>query len=102
MSSLEAKETGTKDGRGKERVRDLAELHASEDASRLEDAVGFFEDERDVGAVADAEGDGVEVDGGGRDGGGERLCVAVGERDLRACERKGVQRQASFEKQAEN
>lgn len=45
-----------------EGVGDLAELEAAEDASGLEDAIRFGEDAVDVGAVADSERDGVEVD----------------------------------------
>lgn len=53
-----------------DRVRDLAELEAGEDAAGLEDAVRLVEGGGDVAEVADAEGDGVEVEGAGGDGGG--------------------------------
>lgn len=61
------------------RVGDLAELEAGEDAAGLEDAVGLGQGGGDVGEVADAEGDGVEVEGGGGDGGGQLRGVGLEE-----------------------
>jgi len=65
-----------------ERVGDLSELHASEGSSRLKNSVSLLQNSRDVGAVPDSESDGVEVDGGGGDGGRESLSVSVDEGDL--------------------
>ena len=53
--------------------RDLvgfAEFEAGEDAAGLEHAVGLAQGGGDIGEVADAEGDGVQVDRVGGDGGG--------------------------------
>lgn len=50
----------------------LAKLQARKHPARLQHPVRFPQRRRDVAEVADAEGDGVEVDRGVRDGGGRR------------------------------
>lgn len=64
-------------------VGDLAELEDADAASGLKDAERLLEDEGDVGAVADAEGNRVQVDRVVLDVLGERLRVSVRESDLR-------------------
>ncbi len=65
-------------------VTDLAKLHAGKDAAGLEDAVGLAQGGGDVGKVADAKGDGVEVERGVSDGvAGEALGVGLEEAEGR-------------------
>jgi hypothetical protein len=47
--------------RAQERVVDFTEFEASECASGFQDAIGFLQDSGNRRAVADAEGDGIEV-----------------------------------------
>lgn len=60
-----------------QRVADLGKLHAGEDAAGLEHAVGLAQRGGDVGKVADAKGDGVEVERVVGNGGGEDLGVGL-------------------------
>lgn len=60
-----------------QRVADLAELHAGKDAAGLEHTVGLAQRGGNVGEVADAKGDGVEVEGGVGNGGGQLLGVGL-------------------------
>jgi hypothetical protein len=50
------------DSLGEQRICDLGELETAEDSSRFEHAVRLLEYSVDVGAVANAERDGVEVE----------------------------------------
>lgn len=62
-----------------QRVADLGELHAGEDAAGLEDAVGLAQRLGDVGEVAYAEDDGVEVERVVLDRGRELLGIGLEE-----------------------
>ena len=70
-----------------EGVRDLAEFEAAEDASGLEDAVSLLEHLVNMCAVADPEGNRVEINGVVRYR-LELLSVPKCERDLWTCSRR--------------